>query len=51
VIRPLVIDPVSAKIKILAESPPVAGRTTEGGEEIESEEMKISILFNLQYSS
>jgi hypothetical protein len=34
-IKPLVIDPVPAKIKILAESPPVAGRTTEGGEGIE----------------
>jgi hypothetical protein len=42
VIRPLFIDPVSAKIKILAESPPVAGQATEGGEGMESKGIKIS---------
>jgi hypothetical protein len=48
VIRPLIINPLPAKIKILAGSPPVADQATRGRQKAENEKIKISIIFNLQ---
>jgi hypothetical protein len=46
VIRPSTIDPLPAKIKFWAGSPPVADQATREGQEAESKKIKISIIIN-----